>query len=315
MKIIKYIDLFCGLGAFHTAFNRSSNNKIQYQCVYACDIDNNVRDIYYENYGIKPEGDINKVDFNKIPNFDILCGGFPCQPFSIAGKKEGFDDKAKGNLFYKIMEIVDLKQPRIIFLENVKNLHLINDGKTFQTIKNEIEKRGYHFNFKIINSKYYNSPQSRERIFIICDKKQKYLFQEPQYPLKPVSQIIDHSVQEYFDYKNKYNLQKTNGSRMMIYKLINKNTGKGGRQGERVYSINQPGATICASGGGVGAQTGFYEINGKIRTLTIGEVIQMFGFDSKYKYTTLKKKQKMLFYLGNSIVVNVLEDLIRDFDF
>ena len=96
---IKYIDLFCGLGAFHTAFNKCSNNRINYKCVYACDIDADARRLYYENYNIEPKGDINNIIINNIPNFDILCAGFPCQPFSIAGKQEGFADKTKGNLF------------------------------------------------------------------------------------------------------------------------------------------------------------------------------------------------------------------------
>lgn len=313
---IKYIDLFCGLGAFHTAFNR--NNKLQnniiYKCVYASDIDENVRNIYKENYGIKPEGDINKINILDIPDFDILCAGFPCQSFSIAGKKEGFKDKNRGNLFYKIMDIIDKKNPTTLILENVKNLHTIDNGNTFNKMKEEIEKRGYLFNYKVIDSKYYNSPQSRQRIYIICDKKKMYKFKEINNTIVPVSSIIDNSITEFFDYQNKYLLEKCKLKKnsIMKYKLINKYTGKGGRQGERVYGINTYGPTICASSGGPGAKTGFYEINGKIRTLSIKEALQMFGFDTNYKYNSLPKKKDMLFYLGNSIVVNVLESLIKD---
>ncbi len=115
IREIKYIDLFCGIGAFHTAFNELSNDKIKYECVFACDIDNDVRKLYQDNYGIERQGDINKIDYKKIPNFDVLCAGFPCQPFSIAGKKEGFDDKTKGLLFYKILDIIDIKSPYIYF--------------------------------------------------------------------------------------------------------------------------------------------------------------------------------------------------------
>ena len=99
---------------------------------------------------------------------------------------------------------------------------------------------------------------------------------------------------------------------MMKYKLINNKTNKGGRQGERVYDITKCGPTICASSGGPGAKTGLYYFDGKIRTLSINEALKMFGFDESYKYDSLLNKKNMLFYLGNSIVVNVLEELIKD---
>lgn len=314
-KEIKYIDLFCGLGAFHTAFNNQSNDNIKYKCVYACDIDKDVRNIYEENYGIKPDGDINQIDINALPDFQILCAGFPCQPFSIAGKQEGFKDKEKGNLFYKILDIVDIKKPDILFFENVKNLHTIHKGKTFETIKKELEKRNYKVNYKVIDSKYYDSPQSRQRIYIICTKDKDYVFKEVKNKIKPVKDIIDTTCTDYIDYTKEYKLEQCKNSKsMMKYKLINKKTGKGGRQGERVYRIDTCGPTICATSGGLGAKTGLYEINGKIRTLTVLEGLQMFGFNNDYKYTTLKNKNKMLFYLGNSIVVNVLNVLIKDLE-
>ena len=313
-KEVKYIDLFCGLGAFHIAFNRINilQNKIKYTCVLASDINEGVRNIYEENYGIKPEGDINKINIDTIPNFDILCAGFPCQPFSIAGNQKGFEDKTRGNLFYKILEIIDKKQPETLMLENVKNLHTIHDGETFKIIKNELENRSYNVSYKVIDSRYYNSPQSRHRIYIICNKNKNYTFREINRPIVPVSTIIDYTISEYFDFTSKYKLEKCSEKSMMKYKLINKNTGKGGRQGERVYDITKCGPTICASSGGPGAKTGLYYFDGKIRTLSINETLKMFGFDVSYKYESLSNKKDMLFYLGNSIVVNVLEELIKD---
>lgn len=313
-KELKYIDLFCGLGAFHTAFNKYNQlqNDIRYKCVFACDINEGIRNIYEENYGIKPEGDINNIIIDEIPDFNILCAGFPCQPFSIAGNKKGFEDKKKGNLFYKILEIIDVKTPDTLILENVKNLHTINKGETFKIIKNELENRGYNVSYKVIDSKYYNSPQSRQRIYIICNKKNIYTFREIKNPIVPVSSIIDSNVNTFYDYQDKYKLEKCDGNSMMKYKMINIKSGKGGRQGERVYDISKCGPTICASSGGPGAKTGLYYFDGKIRTLTINETLKMFGFDTSYKYETLDNKKKMLFYLGNSIVVNVLEELIKD---
>ena len=292
-KEVTYIDLFCGLGAFHTAFNRNNilQNEVKYTCVLACDINEGVRNIYEENYGIKPEGDINKINIDTMPNFDILCAGFPCQPFSIAGNQKGFKDKTKGNLFYKILEIIDKKQPSTLMLENVKNLHTIHKGKTFKIIKNELENRGYNVSYKVIDSRYYNSPQSRKRIYIICNKNKSYTFKEIKNPVVPVSTIIDNNITDFFDFTEKYKLEKSNGKGMMKYKLINKKTGKGGRQGERVYDITKCGPTICASSGGPGAKTGLYDFNGKIRTLTINETLKMFGFDNSYKYDSLTKKK------------------------
>lgn len=311
---VKYIDLFCGLGAFHTAFNRKNKvqEKYKYSCVFACDINDGVRKIYEENYGIKPEGDISKINIDTIPDFDILCAGWPCQPFSIAGNQRGFKDKTRGNLFHKILEIIDIKQPNTLMLENVRNLHRIHKGETFKIIKNELEKRGYNVSYKIIDSRYYNSPQSRNRIYIVCNKNKIYKFRETRNDIVPVSTVIDESITDFFDYEDKYKLEECSSKGMMKYKLINKKTGKGGRQGERVYDLTKCGPTICASSGGPGAKTGLYYFDGKIRTLSVTETLKMFGFDETYKYETLSNKKDMLYYLGNSIVVNVLEELIED---
>lgn len=311
---IKYIDLFCGLGAFHTAFNKCSTDTKKYECVYACDIDKNARNLYKENFNIKPEGDINKINIKKIPDFDILCAGFPCQPFSIAGKGKGFKDETKGNLFFKILEIIDKHSPDIVFLENVKNLYSIHKGETFKVIIKNLKERKYYISHKIIDSKYYGSPQSRKRIYIICTKDKPYVFEEIKKDIVPVSTIIDNTIPVFFEYQNKYELEKCKSKRntMMIYKLINKTTKKGGRQGERIYSINNSGPTICAQSGGPGAKTGLYFIDNKIRRLSVKESLKMFGFDENYKYNSLKNKnERMLFHLGNSIVINVLVELIK----
>jgi DNA (cytosine-5)-methyltransferase 1 len=316
---IKYIDLFCGLGAFHTAFDFMSNSHIKYNCVLACDIDDNVRKIYKANHKIEVAGDINSVDISKIPDFDILCAGFPCQPFSIAGKKEGFDDKIKGNLFFSILKIIDLKNPNTIILENVKNLLTINNGDTFKTIKSELDKRGYLISHKILDSKYYNSPQSRHRLFIIGNKQTQFIFPEIKNNIIPVSSIIDHTETRFLDYANKYKLEKCNDTEnknncKMLYKLVHKITNNGGRQGERVYSINHCGPTICASSGGPGAKTGLYYINNMVRRLNAKEGIKMFGFNNDYLWDEFVKEEDMLFYLGNSIVVDVLKIILKSLE-
>jgi DNA (cytosine-5)-methyltransferase 1 len=314
---IKYIDLFCGLGAFHTAFDSISNETMKYTCVYACDIDVNIKHIYHKNYGIHPDDDINDINIETIPDFDILCAGFPCQPFSIAGKKEGFEDKDKGNLFFSILKIIDIKHPSTIILENVKNLLTINEGTTFHTIKNELEKREYFINYKIIDSSDYDSPQSRHRLFIIGNKHKQFQFpvgKKKSYV--SVSSICDPNETKYLNYDDKYRLEKCNDNTRhskckMLYKLIHKKTNKGGRQGERVYSIDHCGPTICASSGGPGAKTGLYYINHHIRRLNVIECIRMFGFNDNYEWKKYIKDEDMIFYLGNSIVVNVLKIILK----
>jgi len=355
----KYADLFCGLGAFHTAFdaintlNATNNSNTTYTCVFACDIDETVRKLYQDNHGITPHGDINQLEIEKMPEFDILCAGFPCQPFSISGKKEGFSDTTKGNLFFSILKIVDIKTPEMILLENVKNFVTIDDGNTFHIIQSELENRGYIVTYQVIDSKYYHCPQSRQRVYIVARKEKKYEFPDkPTNTIVPVSSIIDFTETRFLAYEEKYRLEycKTNSFEesndmvastvhsKMVYKIIHKVTNKGGRQGERVYSIESCGPTICASSGGPGAKTGLYCIpndldailnndnnndndsagkthvrkNIQIRRLNVVECLKMFGFSENYKWRNIAKEEDMLFYLGNSIVVNVLVHLLEN---
>ncbi len=313
-KSVYFADLFCGLGAFNLAFRKINKlNKTNFQCSFACDIDPKVAKIYEDNFNIKPHGDINKINIMDIPNFDILCAGFPCQPFSIAGKKKGLRDINKGHLFFKILEIIKSKNPKILIFENVKNLLFLSEGQDFKTIKDELLKLNYNISYKIINSKYYGVPQSRQRLFIIGHKSKNYIFRNISLNTIPVSNIINFKINKKIHFEDKYILEeckKKNG--MMKYILINKNSGKGGRQGERVYDINKCGPTICSSSGGLGAKTGLYDVNGIIRTLSVEETLLMFGFNKDYNYNSLKKDKDMIKYLGNSIVVNVLEEIIKD---
>jgi DNA (cytosine-5)-methyltransferase 1 len=214
------------------------------------------------------------------------------------------------------LKIIDKKQPKTLILENVKNLLTINDGETFDTIVSELETRGYQVSHKIIDSKFYHCPQSRQRLFIVCDKTKKYVFPiESSTNITPVSTIIDPTETNFMNYEERYRLEKCKDSTprngcKMLYKIINKVTNKGGRQGERVYSIDTCGPTICASSGGPGAKTGLYYIDGKVRRLNPKETLKMFGFDEKYKWDTIVRSEDMLFYLGNSIVVNVAKAVV-----
>lgn len=161
----KYIDLFCGIGGFHQALSDLGG-----ECVYACDIDRNCREVYYENYELMPDNDITKVNPEDIPDYDILCAGFPCQAFSKAGKRLGFEDPTKGTLFFEIMKIAKSTKPKYMLLENVRNLVGYDHGNTWKTIYNSIVEAGYNTpDYPIIFSPHYiKIPQHRERCFILC---------------------------------------------------------------------------------------------------------------------------------------------------
>jgi len=163
---LKFIDLFCGIGGFHQALT-----TIGCKCVFASDIDENCKKTYEINYGLKPAGDITKINIQNIPSFDILCGGFPCQPFSKAGFQKGFDDN-RGELFFNICNIVNFHKPKYIILENVRNLESHDNGNTWKVIRENIRNLGYYTYDEpvLLNVLHFNIPQNRERVVIMCKR-------------------------------------------------------------------------------------------------------------------------------------------------
>lgn len=163
----KFIDLCCGIGGFHQALS-----NMGMQCVFASDIDKDCQETYEKNYGIKPAGDFSKINVKDIPSFDVLCAGFPCQPFSKAGFQNGFDDH-RGNIFFDICHIVEYHRPTYLILENVRNLSSHDKGNTWTIIRNKIDEMGYHVydNPLILNTLYFGVPQSRERVVILAKLK------------------------------------------------------------------------------------------------------------------------------------------------
>lgn len=163
VKKIKFIDLFCGIGSFHYSFK-----KLGWECVMACDFDKSAQDTYRYNYGMLPLGDITLINPEDVTDsYDILCAGFPCQPFSQCGQHKGFDDK-RGNLFFNIMKFVTAHKPKVIILENVQGLLTHNKGDTFKTIKSEIINAGYTLKHQVLKCSDFGIPQMRKRLFIIA---------------------------------------------------------------------------------------------------------------------------------------------------
>lgn len=168
MKKFRFIDLFCGIGGFHQAMSDLGG-----ECVYACDIDQSCRITYENNYGIVPDGDITELDERTLPEFEVLCAGFPCQSFSKAGKRLGFADETKGTLFFDVERIMRYCQPKYALLENVRNLASHDGGNTWKTIHEHLINIGYNvLNDPVIFSPHYlGIPQHRERVFIMCVRK------------------------------------------------------------------------------------------------------------------------------------------------
>ncbi len=168
MKKFKFIDLFCGIGGFHQAMESLGG-----ECVFACDIDADCRKTYEANYGLKTDVDVTKIDPAKLPAFDVLCGGFPCQAFSKAGKRLGFADETKGTLFFDVERIMAHCQPKYALLENVRNLASHDGGNTWRTIHEHLTNIGYNVLEEpvIFSPHYLGIPQHRERVFIMCVRK------------------------------------------------------------------------------------------------------------------------------------------------
>ena len=169
MKKVKFVDLFAGIGGFHLALK-----KLNGQCVFVSEFDSKAADVYKNNFNIDIHGDIEKIDEADIPKFDFLCAGFPCQPFSKGGYREGFKDK-RGKLFFEILRIIKHHKPNFILLENVPNLATHNNGETYKVIIEEMEKEGYFLpkDPLIFSPHQFGQPVFRPRLYIPCVKKNK----------------------------------------------------------------------------------------------------------------------------------------------
>lgn len=192
MNQFKFIDLFCGIGGFHQAMTSLGG-----KCVFASDIDEDCRKTYEANYGIKPAGDITKIAAEDIPAHDVLCGGFPCQTFSKAGKRLGFEDETKGTLFFDICRILEYHKPKYALLENVRNLASHDHGNTWRVIHNKLEELGYNLLSEpvIFSPHYVGIPQHRERVYIMCVRQdvgsvQPFVFDKKKLPQCSIDDVL-----------------------------------------------------------------------------------------------------------------------------
>lgn len=308
LKGIKVIDLFAGIGGFHLAFKSFGADII-----YANEWDKATADIYYKNFGIIPTGDITKIETKDIPEHDILCAGFPCQAFSISGNQRGFDD-SRGTLFFEVARIVKEKKPRVVFMENVKNFATHNNGQTLEVVKKTMEELGYSFFSEVLNAADYGVPQSRKRIYMLAFRNDLGV-DEFNFPKSiPLNKTVKNILLPE-EFTHKYEIVRND---VVMKKFIEKKStqpirlgivNKGG-QGERIYSVLGTAITLSAYGGGVGAKTGIYLVNDKLRRLAPRECARLTGFPDNF---VISSNDNMAYkQFGNSVVVDVLQYIIEE---
>ena len=192
-KKFKFIDLFCGIGGFHQALN-----KLNCECIIACDIDKACRENYKLNYSIEPHPDIRKINPDDIgETVDIICGGFPCQAFSNAGKKKMFDDD-RGLLFDEIIRLAKVKKPKFMFLENVKHILKVGDKQVIEYIKQKLHENDYHLQLFEISPHHYGVPQQRDRVYFVCVRNDIYNGSDIVLPPK----VKDFKFEDFLDKKD-----------------------------------------------------------------------------------------------------------------
>lgn len=160
-KPFKFIDLFSGIGGFHTAFK-----EIGGECVFASENDRFAVKSYETLHGYKPHGDIREIEARDVPDHELLVAGVPCQPWSISGRRKGFDDD-RGSMWAEVGRILEEKQPKMFLVENVKGMLSHNKGRSFEEVCENFSSLGYHIDFSVLNSKFFNVPQNRERVFLV----------------------------------------------------------------------------------------------------------------------------------------------------
>ena len=256
--------------------------------------------------------DITKIKCKDIPKHDILCAGFPCQPFSISGNKKGFKDE-NGKLFFEIVRIARFHKPKVIFLENVKNLEVHDGGQTLDTIKKKLKELGYKTFAKVLNSSDFEVPQARKRIYIVALKNNlkitDFKFPEGYGELKCLEEILLSDISEEYWLRHEYEINH-DINEIKTNRLLRIGSIGPGRQGERIYSIKGQSITLSSQGGGPGGKTGIYYMNNGIRILCPRECARLMGYPDDFMLAETKCDAYKQF--GNSVVVNVIQEIAKE---
>lgn len=306
-----FIDLFAGIGGFRIAL-QSLGGK----CVFSSEWDANAQKTYFYNFGEIPYGDITKESIkNCIPDgFDVLCAGFPCQAFSIAGYRKGFED-TRGTLFFDVAEIIKRKRPKAVFLENVKNLYTHDNGKTFAVIKATLEELGYVVYHKVMNSmEYANVPQNRERIFIVCfDPNQVKNHHQFSFPERTE---LTHTIHDCIDPEIN-DKALFYGAKFIHYEELKRDMVSMDTiyQWRRQY-VRENKSNVCptltANMGTGGHNVPLILTKYGIRKLSPKECINFQGYPKEYQFPTSIANSAKYKQAGNSVVVPLITKVCQN---
>ena len=289
----KFIDLFAGIGGMRLAFE-----SVGAKCVFSSEWDKYAQLTYQANFGEVPNGDITKIRATDIPKFDILLAGFPCQPFSSIGKREGFKHKTQGTLFYDVARIIDQHKPSAFLLENVSGLITHDDGRTFSTIISTLVELGYEVEYKILDASDYGVPQKRERIYIVGFNKRKVRFADFEFPPRRKSKVgIGKFVEKG---RNDLSISK-HLQEVYIYKLDD------GRPEVITSKSDFPVKTLVASYHKIQRLTGTFVADGPtgLRLLSENECKAVMGYPKGFKIPV--SRTQMYRQFGNSVAVPVIK--------
>ena len=297
---LKYVDLFCGIGGFRVATEIVCKaQQVKPLCVFSSDIDKHAVATYKANYGEKPQGDITQISVNEIPDHNILFAGFPCQPFSICGNLNGFED-TRGTLFFDIVRILKAKKPYSFVLENVKQLKGHKSGKTLARIIEILEDIGYSTHYKIFNALDFGLPQKRERIFIVgFIEPIEFKWNIEPISMKSLSEILENNVSSSY-----YASEKIRNNRLAKYQ------GKVAKY-PTIWHENKSGHISaypysCAMR--AGASYNYLLVNGE-RRLTEREMLRLQGFPDSFKVVGSYSAMRKL--IGNSVAIPCVTSVIR----
>jgi DNA (cytosine-5)-methyltransferase 1 len=305
VKTFKFIDLFCGIGGFHVAADQvAGRHGLNAKCVLASDIDHDAQVIYEANFGIKPVGDITKVEASNVPDHDILFAGFPCQAFSIIGDKKGFDD-TRGTLFFDVARILAEKKPASFVLENVKGLRGHDGGRTLSVILNTLDELGYWVDYRVLNALDYGLPQKRERILIVGFLNG----QQSNFSWPAQGHGVEKSLDEILE-PNEHVDAKYFASEKIRNSRLDAVSGKTRPSTRTIWHENKSGNISmlpysCALR--AGASYNYLLVDG-IRRMTEREMFRLQGFPEEFKlvgsYQSLRKQA------GNSVPVAMIDAVV-----